>query len=112
MRFAFAALLALALGLMPAGTALAAMPDAPEAPMACHDMGGMKGGQTDMDPHPASKDMQGCARHCLSQVNAQVDFSRLPGPSLQAAIDSEVATFGDVGKPRLREPPDPPPPRI
>ena len=108
MRFAFAALLALALGLLPVGTARAAtMADAPQAPMSCHEMGG--GGM--MDHHPASDDMQTCAAHCLSQVNGQASFSRLPGPSLQAAIDAEFATVGDVGKPRLRDPPDPPPPR-
>lgn len=108
MRFVFAALLAFALGLLPAGTARAATADAAPAPMSCHDTGGDRDMNED---HHSGSDMQTCAKHCLSQVNGQADFSRLPGPSLQASIDSEFAVLGDVGKPRLRDPPDPPPPR-
>jgi hypothetical protein len=108
MRFVLAALVALALGLLPAGTARA-MSEAPPAPMSCHEMGGDPG----MLAHrrPASDDMRSCADHCLSQVSADLTFVRLAGPSLLAAIDSERMVMTDPGKPRLSDPPDPPPPR-
>ncbi|HJS79073.1 MAG TPA: hypothetical protein VJ748_00495 [Vitreimonas sp.] len=106
MRFAFAALIALALGLLPAGAARA-MPDAPAAPMSCHDMGQ----SPDVSHHPPSDDMRACAKHCLSQVNAPLNFTRLPGPSLLAAVDAAPTVALDAGTPRLRDPPDPPPPR-
>jgi hypothetical protein len=111
-RLVISAFLALALGLLPAGTARAqTAAAAPPSTMSCHDMGAMDH-DTGSVPEAPSHDMQGCADHCMSQVNAQVNVSRLSGPSLQNAITAPLADAESAFKHRLREAPDPPPPRL
>jgi len=108
MRIVFAALLALALGFMPSAPARAREMPPAEMAMSCHEAGGDINMQ-----HPTSQhDMQDCANHCLSQVNAQPSFERLAGPALINVIRAERLGLTDLGHPRDRDPPEPPPPRI
>jgi hypothetical protein len=107
MRFVFTTLFGLALGLLPVGTARADMQASPATAMSCHGHDGDMGG-SDQSP---GDEMQACAQHCLSQVNGHANFSRLTEPSLQNAIVAEIATDVSSAKPRMREAPDPPPPR-
>jgi hypothetical protein len=108
MRFVITALVAMALGLLPAATVRAeAMPANMEAhgsSMPCHGMA-----PVDLPEH--DQDRQSCADHCLSQVNGFAQVARLTGPSLQNAVRAGPVTTGALGKLRQREPPDPPPPR-
>lgn len=111
MRLVLATLLALSLGFLPIDTARAEIgANAPAAAMSCHNMAGA-GDMTHGDQAPADR-MQACADHCLSQVNGQTSYARLPGPSLANAICAELVARIDLGKLHYRDPPDPPPPRI
>jgi len=110
MRLVFTALLALALGILPIGTARANTTPEPAA-MACHEMMGGAGGADHDDQAPADR-MQDCADHCLSQVNSPTAHTRLLGPSLMNAIRAELGGQIDRGKLHFGDPPDPPPPRI
>lgn len=105
------ALVVLALGLLPAAAARAqtAAP-APAATMSCHDMGAM-GDQPPAPPEAPSHDMQACAKHCLSQVNAPAIARPPVSPPLRNAIAAPLADTQLASKPRLKEAPDPPPPR-
>lgn len=111
MRLVLATILTLSLGLLPIDTARAETGDAPAAAMSCHDMIGDAG---DMDHGDQSPDdgMQACADYCLSQVNGQTSYARVPGPSLVNAICAGLVEHIDLGKLHYRDPPDPPPPRI
>jgi hypothetical protein len=109
MRLVITALLAMALGLLPAATVRAeAMPANMEAhgsSMPCH-------GMAPVDAPDEDQDRQSCADHCLSQVNGQTVQARMLGPSLQNAIGAELGGQIHLGKVHFRDPPDPPPPRI
>lgn len=109
MRLVLATLLALSLGFLPIDT-VRAETDAPAAAMSCHDTAGA-GEVTHGDQAPVDR-MQACADHCLSQVNGQTSYARLPGPSLVNAICAKLVEFIDLGKLHYRDPPDPPPPRF
>jgi|GEM_PF-3131847 len=110
MRLALAAILALAVGLLPVTHARAdAMPE-PSMAMSCHDMMGMADHMNGGDQ--PSNDMQDCADHCLSQVNAQTVDAPAPGPSLVNAIRAQLGGEINLGKAHFRDPPDPPPPRL
>jgi hypothetical protein len=113
MRFVLAALLSLALGVLPIGSARAeAAGTADASAMSCHDMD-MGVASHDMgDDQPAGHDMQSCADHCLSQVNGQPAVAPVAAPSLLNAISAAALSGADLGTPHLRDPPDPPPPRI
>lgn len=109
MRVVLAAMLSVALGLLPIGTARAQEePVQAAAAMSCHDQGSaghdMGGDRSDHK--------QDCADHCLSQVNGQPSFARLSAPALLNTIRSELGDRVDLGKPHGRDPPDPPPPRV
>lgn len=113
MRLVLAAMFALALGLLPVGSARAAVSAAAApAPMACHEM--MMGDHMPMnsgDEQQPSHDMQACANHCLSQVNGQTTEAPAPQPWLANEIRAELGGEIDLGKVFYRDPPDPPPPR-
>jgi hypothetical protein len=113
LRFVLAALLSLALGVLPIGSARAeAAAPADASAMSCHDMD-MGVATHDMgDDQPAGHDMQSCADHCLSQVNGQPTVAPVAAPSLLNAISATALSGADLGTPHLRDPPDPPPPRI
>jgi hypothetical protein len=112
MRSVLAAILALALGLLPVGTARAQdEPVAPASTMSCHDQGGAMQDMRSGDHTPDHR-MQECADHCLSLVNGQPSVIRLPGPSLVNSVPAEMNELTDPGKLHYRDPPDPPPPRI
>jgi hypothetical protein len=112
MRFVFAALMALALGLLPAGTARARerLVEPAAATMSCHDRMDAPMHHDSGDETP-DHDMQACASHCLSQVNAPALFTRLLRPALHNSIASDLSAAETAAKPRLKEAPDPPPPR-
>ena len=113
MRFVLAALLSLAVGLLPMGTARAeAGGPAHAQSMSCHDMDMGVGGHDMGGDQPAGHDMQKCAEHCLSQVNGQPAVAPVAAPSLMNAISATALGGADLGKPHLSDPPDPPPPRI
>jgi hypothetical protein len=111
MRLMLAAILALALGLFPVGTARAETASDPSRSMSCHDMMGGAGNMNGDDSAPADN-MRDCADHCLSQVNGQTTHARLLGPSFINAIHTELGGALDLGKVHYRDPPDPPPPRL
>jgi len=109
-RIVLITLLALAFGFLPVGAARAsALRHAQPATTSCHEMAG--GQEKPVQHTPASDDQRSCAEHCLSQVNGHASFARPLGPSWIMALDSGYAPFSDAGKPRLRDPPEPPPPR-
>ena len=110
MRLVLAAFLALALGLLPVGTARAGVSADSPAPMACHEMMGAGSPMNGGDEQP-SDDMQACAAQCLSQVNGQTVQAPTPGPSLTNEVNAELGGKLDLGKVHYRDPPDPPPPR-
>lgn len=111
MRLVLSTVLALSLGFLPIDTARAEIEtNAPAAAMSCHDMAGA-GDAAHGDQAPVNR-MQACADHCLSQVNGQTSYARLPGPSLVNAICAELVEHIDLGKLHYRDPPEPPPPRI
>lgn len=111
MRLVLATILALSLGFLPIDGARAEVEtNAPAAAMSCHDMASA-GEDTQGDQAPVDR-MQACADHCLSQVNGQTNYARLPGPSLDHAICAELVDHIDLGKLHYRDPPEPPPPRI
>lgn len=112
MRFVLTAMLALALGLLPIGTAHAHSHRAQPAPMSCHAMA-EPAGQDMSEEHqsPRSDTLQDCANHCLSQVNGQAALAPLLQPSLVNAVRAERSGQMNMGKPLDRDPPEPPPPR-
>lgn len=110
MRLVLSAMLALALGLLPVGTARAETTPERAAPMSCHEMMG-GGGPMDMGDSAPAHNMQDCADHCLSQVTGQTIEAPSPGPSLVNAIRAELGGEINLGKVHYRDPPDPPPPR-
>ena len=109
MRLIVSTLLALALGFLPGSPARAQDMTATETAMACHDSGGQDTNHS--QPVPAD-DMQACANHCLSHANAQPSFARLTAPPLLNLVSAERFSVTDLGHPRDRDPPEPPPPRI
>ncbi|GAM99850.1 hypothetical protein U91I_03505 [alpha proteobacterium U9-1i] len=48
----------------------------------------------------------------MSHVNAQPSFARLAAPPLLNLVSAERFSFNDLGHPKDRDPPEPPPPRI